>query len=178
MFTLKSWRLGKDFGDPGFANYLLGDSAPPHPPGTYLPTLALRRDSCLKRTHPGSQCTLKLREIWVCEVLDPLTLTPHHAPKFHRVDEPWVGRTCPICGQLHTWQAPWRQSTAGLHIRCQALLKTFSSCWRPTEKARIFWEVLPLLCQLLTPSRNRRGGVLEGLEGRVWVFHPRAPMSD
>lgn len=40
-----------------FANHLLGDSAPLHPPGTCLPTLALRRDTCLKRTHPSSQCT-------------------------------------------------------------------------------------------------------------------------
>ena len=108
----------------------------------------------------------------------PLTLTLHPAPKFHGVDEPRVGRTCPICGQRHTWQAPWRQSTVGLHIRRQALLKTFSSCRSPTEKARIFWEVLPLLCQLLTPSRNWKGAVLEGLEGRVWVSHPRSPASD
>lgn len=84
----------------------------------------------------------------------PLTLTPHPTPKFYGGDEPRVGSTCPICGQRHMWQAPWSQSTVGLHVRCQALLKTCNL--RPTEKARIFWEVLPLLCQLLTPSRNWR----------------------
>lgn len=55
-FTFKSWRP-ESFWDLSFANHLLGDSVPPHPPEICLPTLALSRDTCLRRTHPGSQCT-------------------------------------------------------------------------------------------------------------------------
>lgn len=110
------------WGGLSFANRLLGDSAPLHLPGTCLPTLALRRDTCPRRTHPDRQCTPNSGRSGAVRSCSPTTSHPHSVlelpvSKSHWADGSRVGRTCPRGGQLQTWQALWRGGT-GRHCQC------------------------------------------------------------
>lgn len=67
----------EDFGGLSFANHLLGDSAPLHPSGTCLPTLALRRGTCPRRTHPDRLCIPNSGRLGAMRSCSPTTSYPH-----------------------------------------------------------------------------------------------------
>lgn len=128
-----------------FANHLLGDSAPPHLPGTCVPTPALRRDTCLRRTHPGSQCTTNSGRSGFMRFCCAMTPTPPLV--FASLSPSSRGQlTYGWAGPPPLWTTSHLPSSVGrrhglpiwLPLRRQASLETFSSCRRPTERARAF----------------------------------------
>lgn len=94
----------------------------------------------------------KLREIWLHEVLFPQDTHPlilcltETLSESRWADDPWLGRTCPSCGQLQTWQAVWKRSTV---CHCQ--------CGSPSD-VRLPWR-LALLVAAGGPKRRQESSV-------------------
>lgn len=114
-YTLKCCRFEEEFWGLSFANHLLGDSALPTHLGPVCPHLHLGGPLAL-----GGHTQAASAQHWGRSgfgmFFSPTTPSPRSSlaspvSESHWADDPWVGRTCPRCGQLQTWRALWRGGT-------------------------------------------------------------------